>query len=72
MNVNLQCNHDGKIIACNENSELLPGTIVHPTCIPKYKYYSSPPNYTEIKCNDDGKWDKPLSPCIPGKQLIVT
>ncbi|XP_065207242.1 uncharacterized protein LOC135836375 [Planococcus citri] len=78
VNVNFQCFRNGVNIGnCNAKSVLLAGTKLRPSCIPTYKH-DNPPSYYEITCDDQGKWDNNLVPCVPecgkpyrGAQLTV-
>ena len=67
INVDLKCFRKGSHISCDENSTLLVGTKVLPTCKMLHKYGDPTSNYSEITCQDDGKWDKPLFSCYPRK-----
>ncbi|XP_065223466.1 modular serine protease-like isoform X2 [Planococcus citri] len=64
VNVDLKCSRKGSNIACDENS-LIAGSKVRPVCKQLYKYANAPPDYLEITCKEDGKWDNALFSCIP-------
>ncbi|XP_065209905.1 uncharacterized protein LOC135838202 [Planococcus citri] len=64
VNVDMKCNRRGRNIPCNEDS-LLAGSKVRPVCKELHTYGDFVPDYREITCNENGKWDKTLFSCIP-------
>ncbi|XP_065210210.1 suppressor of tumorigenicity 14 protein homolog isoform X2 [Planococcus citri] len=63
-NVDLECFYRDTRISCDDNS-LIAGVRVIPTCKHLYTYKDIYPTYREIKCGEDGKWDKTLFSCVP-------
>ncbi|XP_065209906.1 modular serine protease-like [Planococcus citri] len=64
VNIDMKCNRKGVNIPCEENS-LLAGSKIRPVCKELHKYGDFVPDYREITCKENGKWDKTLFSCIP-------
>ncbi|XP_065208510.1 uncharacterized protein LOC135837230 [Planococcus citri] len=64
VNIDMKCYRKGVNIPCDENA-LLAGSKIRPVCKELHKYGDFVPDYREITCKENGKWDKTLFSCIP-------
>lgn len=58
----LSCRREGEEIDCE--GDLINGTTIRPRCKPLY-HFENEVNQ-ELRCLENGQWDRALSECIPG------
>ncbi|XP_014486724.1 PREDICTED: limulus clotting factor C-like [Dinoponera quadriceps] len=61
ISVDISCSYRGETVSCSER--MVSGTRARLSCKPSYE--SALPIYREIKCQDDGRWDRNLFYCVP-------
>lgn len=69
MNVDLSCDRNNNSIA-DCSGPFVVGDRVHPTCKQLHTYEGPVPNYQDLVCQEDGKWDNTLFSCVLGKYYL--